>query len=199
MPGMKPKEGVNGEEMETEWSPNFYVRCFKEARSDRGLYEPSKKSIWTVSLVKEPYKNISKAGSNVFEKPNFTIRCRVLMLDFSETRLNANSQFQIAGPECLRQKFIWATFPMTLARGKLVLVQMKTRLFCPFFEQHKRDSLPCASFLYSFRMVVGHGQACECWSLLALHANSCFCFSSPAHGWSSNTNFCLKISTSHKS
>ena len=59
------------------------------------------------------------------------------MLDFSETRLNANSQFQIAGPECLRQKFIWATFPMTLARGKLVLVQMKTRLFCPFLSNIK--------------------------------------------------------------
>ena len=25
MPGMKPKEGMNGEEMETEWRPSIYV------------------------------------------------------------------------------------------------------------------------------------------------------------------------------
>ena len=162
MPGMKPKEGVNGEEMETEWRANFYVRCFKEARSDRGLYEPSQeqyKNSVTCETKQEPSQN--SVTHFLITQPNHSVQG--LILDFRKTRIHANSQFQITGPGCPRLKFIWATFPMTLARGKLIFVEVEMRLDCPFLDMTRGEITFHISCVFFNRKIVGQGQICECW------------------------------------
>ena len=114
------------------------MRCFKEARSDRGLYEPSQeqyKNSVTCETKQEPSQN--SVTHFLITQPNHSVQG--LILDFRKTRIHANSQFQITGPGCPRLKFIWATFPMTLARGKLIFVEVEMRLDCPFLDMTRGE------------------------------------------------------------
>ena len=84
MPGMKPKEGVNGEEMETEWRPNIYVKYFKEAWCQRTPQERIRKQC---HMWKNPIRTFQEQ-CHAFPDitPPANIQCRVLMLDFRKTR-----------------------------------------------------------------------------------------------------------------